>query len=104
MKKSLFILGFVAVLTVIYLSGPVPEEAELSMDLPGINLQGQELENWIDQREHEVTGLKEDNHARIIWYDSLKGKTPYSLVYLHGFSASQGEEILFTVFTRRNTE
>ena len=36
--------------------------------------------------------LKPDNQARIIWVnDSLKQKTDYAIVYLHGFSASQGE-------------
>ncbi|MCB0644885.1 MAG: alpha/beta hydrolase, partial [Phaeodactylibacter sp.] len=31
-----------------------------------------------------------NNEARIIWADSIR-KTPYSVVYLHGFSASQME-------------
>ena len=36
--------------------------------------------------------LKPDNEARIIWLnDSIKDKTDYAVVYLHGFSASQEE-------------
>ena len=35
--------------------------------------------------------LKPDNEARIVWADSTKRKTRYAIVYLHGFSASQGE-------------
>ena len=35
--------------------------------------------------------LKLNNEARIIWADSSKQKTEYSLVYLHGFSASPME-------------
>jgi pimeloyl-ACP methyl ester carboxylesterase len=36
--------------------------------------------------------LKPDNEARIVWAnDSLKQKTEYVIVYLHGFSASQEE-------------
>ncbi|HXB95761.1 MAG TPA: alpha/beta hydrolase, partial [Puia sp.] len=35
--------------------------------------------------------LKPDNEARIVWTDTAKKKTPYAIVYLHGFSASQGE-------------
>ncbi|MEJ7586092.1 MAG: alpha/beta fold hydrolase [Ferruginibacter sp.] len=36
--------------------------------------------------------LRPDNEARIVWVsDSLKQKTSYALVYLHGFSASQKE-------------
>ena len=35
--------------------------------------------------------IKPTNEARIIWFDSSHQKTPYSVVYLHGFSASQAE-------------
>ena len=36
--------------------------------------------------------VKPENEARIIWQnDSLKNKTEYAVVYLHGFSASQEE-------------
>jgi pimeloyl-ACP methyl ester carboxylesterase len=36
--------------------------------------------------------IKPNNEARIVWYnDSLKNKTDYAIVYLHGFSASQEE-------------
>ena len=35
--------------------------------------------------------IKPNNEARIIWIDSSRQKTPYSVVYLHGFSASQTE-------------
>ncbi len=35
--------------------------------------------------------LKPNNEARIVWFDSSKTKTEYSIVYLHGFSASQEE-------------
>jgi esterase/lipase len=37
------------------------------------------------------TGLKPNNQARIIWADSSRQKTAYSIVYLHGFSASPME-------------
>ncbi|MBC7686550.1 MAG: alpha/beta fold hydrolase, partial [Aquabacterium sp.] len=36
--------------------------------------------------------LRPDNEARIVWAnDSVKQKTDYAIVYLHGFSASQKE-------------
>lgn len=42
-----------------------------------------------EERKHK---LKAGTEARIIWADPKKKEsTPYSLVYLHGFSASQGE-------------
>src|SRR5690606_2388877 len=50
-----------------------------------------ELVAYIHQQE-SLHKLKPDNEARIIWADdSTKSRTPYALVYLHGFSASQEE-------------
>lgn len=49
------------------------------------------LEVYINNKEaqHKV---KPDNEARVVWYnDSAKNKTEYGIVYLHGYSASQGE-------------
>ena len=51
----------------------------------------EDLDSLINLKESQVPHLKEDNEARIVWSDSLHQKTPYSIVYLHGFSASQGE-------------
>jgi len=48
------------------------------------------LELYIKNNEAQHK-IKPDNEARIIWEDSLKQKTEYAIVYLHGFSASQGE-------------
>jgi pimeloyl-ACP methyl ester carboxylesterase len=48
------------------------------------------LEGWLDSSEH-LHHLKPDNQARIIWADSAMQPTDYSIVYLHGFSASQEE-------------
>lgn len=50
------------------------------------------LENKIQSEEFEGRDLKEDNEARIVWYgDRRYTKTKNVLVYLHGFTASQGE-------------
>lgn len=52
----------------------------------------QETEEWLINRESQIPGLKPGNEARIVWAnDSLKNKTDYALVYLHGFSASHEE-------------
>jgi esterase/lipase len=51
-----------------------------------------ELDQYILNKESKIVDLKPNNQARIIWAnDSLKQKTEYSVVYLHGFSASQEE-------------
>jgi pimeloyl-ACP methyl ester carboxylesterase len=59
--------------------------------MPIIPTTGSALDNYVKQAESQHH-IKADNEARIIWYnDSLKNKTDYAIVYLHGFSASQFE-------------
>lgn len=82
---------FLLLLIIVYLFGPRPSTPKYSKELPAIPSQPQALEQFI--RKHEsLQKLKPDNEARIIWFnDSLKQKTEYAIVYLHGFSASQEE-------------
>ena len=50
------------------------------------------LDDEIQTGELQNRDLKEDNEARIVWYrDQKYAKTKNVLVYLHGFTASQGE-------------
>jgi pimeloyl-ACP methyl ester carboxylesterase len=58
--------------------------------LPVVPQEAGTLEQYIGNKE-ATHHLKPDNQARIVWYDSVPRKTKYSVVYLHGFSASQGE-------------
>ena len=59
--------------------------------MPVVPAEAVPLEQYV-QKEEAAHKLKPDNEARILWAnDSLKNKTEYSLVYLHGFTASQGE-------------
>jgi pimeloyl-ACP methyl ester carboxylesterase len=92
MKK--FIVGLLALLatgTVLYLVGPESSVGELNGNLPQLTTDLVRLEEEIVRREASNPLIKPDNEARIIWADSSKQKTPYSMVYLHGFGASQGE-------------
>ncbi|MGB5403930.1 MAG: alpha/beta hydrolase [Robiginitalea sp.] len=50
-----------------------------------------QLQAEINRHEAAIPNIKADNEARIIWADSIPKKTPYSIVYLHGWSASQEE-------------
>jgi pimeloyl-ACP methyl ester carboxylesterase len=90
--KFLKWLGIILILLiVIYFSGPQPAAPHYTDNLPTIPPAGKMLENYIKTNEAKHK-LKPDNEARILWFnDSLKQKTPYSVVYLHGFSASQEE-------------
>lgn len=92
MKKiSIGVVAFVAMLAGIYTLGPEPEEGTLEGELPQVTSDLVALENQVKSAEQENPLIKEDNEARIIWADSAYQKTPYSMVYLHGFGASQAE-------------
>ncbi|MDP2337678.1 MAG: alpha/beta hydrolase [Bacteroidota bacterium] len=89
MKKFLLgILALVVILGVVYLSGPTFPKPALTNQLPPVHIQTSELETYIQIKESGLK-IKPDNESRIIWAnDSLKNKTSYCLLYLHGFSAS----------------
>jgi pimeloyl-ACP methyl ester carboxylesterase len=92
-KKFLFwTAGLIGLLAIGYVVGPDAPDANLSPDLPGITQDLSRLEADIARAEASVKDLKPDNEARIIWADSTqKQKTPYSIVYIHGFGASWAE-------------
>lgn len=74
-----------------YLMGPKPSTPVFKKDMPAVPEQTALLDDYIRTKEsaHKV---KPDNEARIVWYnDSNRAKTEYSIIYLHGFSASQEE-------------
>lgn len=90
--KFLKWLGIILLLLIIvYFLGPKPSTPKYTKDLPAIPADTAALEQYIraNEAKHKI---KPDNEARILWLnDSLKQKTEYVVVYLHGFSASQEE-------------
>jgi pimeloyl-ACP methyl ester carboxylesterase len=79
------------ILIAIYLLGPRPIAPVYKTEMPIVPADAAQLESYIKNNEAQHK-IKPDNEARIIWAnDSLKQKTDYAIVYLHGFSASQGE-------------
>src|SRR6202050_2992794 len=90
MKKK-WLLIIPAALIIIYLLGPSPASPKYNKELPAVPSGADSLEGYIRSIESQHK-LKPDNQARIIWAnDSLKQKTEYAIVYLHGYTASQGE-------------
>lgn len=88
-KKWLLLIP--VVLIILYLLGPSPATPVYKKEMPTVPSEPAALETYIRAQESRHK-LKPDNEARIVWVnDTLKQKTPYALVYLHGFSASQGE-------------
>ena len=90
--KFLKWIGIVLLLLiVVYFLGPQPSRPQYDLKLPDIPAEPVALGGYVLARE-KMHKLKPDNEARIIWAnDSLGKKTKYSVVYLHGFSASQKE-------------
>ncbi len=92
--KKIF-LGLFAtamILAVIYMLGPKVETQQLTIAYPQVPTDSEGLEEYLAKREDSVKGMKPGNEAYIIWADSItKQKTPYSIVYLHGFGASPME-------------
>lgn len=92
MKKLLIgVASLLGVASFAYLFGPVPFDGKLDGQLPAVSTDLAALESEINSAEQSNPMIKPDNEARIIWADSAYQKTPYSIVYLHGFGASQAE-------------
>src|SRR5882724_10326331 len=89
-RKFVFITFPIILLTGVYFMGPEPDAPKWTNGMPAVPQDPGLLEDYIKTQESKHK-LRVDNEARIIWADSTKKKTPYSVVYLHGFSASQGE-------------
>ena len=81
----------VAVIILGFVLGPEPEFDPVSNQPISKVFDIATLDAYLREKEENVAHLKEDNEARIVWADSSQTKTPYSIVYLHGFTASQGE-------------
>lgn len=91
MSKLVLYVGIPLVLIALfYFLGPKPKKAIWSLTMPQVPQQAIDLENYVKGQESKHV-IKANNEARIIWNDSSKNRTPYSVVYLHGFYASQEE-------------
>lgn len=93
MKVLKWTATLVLLLVLIYLLGPAAEVPDIhSNPIQSGSIKTQDLDRFISDQESNIADLKKDNNARIVWADSLaKRKTAYSIVYLHGFSASHAE-------------
>ena len=91
MKKVLLIIATVLViLFLVVMLGPDQSFDSINPDIETLDIPLEEIEEYVAAAERKVQGIKEDNHSRIIWADSVR-KTDYAIVYLHGFSASPME-------------
>lgn len=92
MKRFFRILGLVVLgLVILFVIGPSPAKPNLEVAVPTFTGDLSALESVIAAAEKATPEVKPDNESRIIWYDTIPRKTPYSVVYLHGFTASWAE-------------
>ena len=88
LENTLFVLS---VLFGLFMIGPEVETPDLEKPVPEISYPIAELKSWIDSRESKFENIKPNNASQLIFYDSIPQKTEYSVLYLHGFSASIAE-------------
>ncbi|MEM1093536.1 MAG: alpha/beta fold hydrolase [Bacteroidota bacterium] len=88
MKKALAALGILVGLGAItFAAGP---RAASDVTLQPVDLPA-DLDGYIAQKEAAVEGLRPGTERAIIWADAARQRTPYSIVYIHGFGATRGE-------------
>ncbi len=92
------VLALFLLLGGLFFLGPRVDYKTIEVEIPTISADLAELDDIIDRKESEVEYLKPENQARIVWADSIR-KTPWSIVYIHGFSASpmEGNPVHFEV-------
>lgn len=92
MGKVKYLIVALAIITLGYWLGPkVTYKKPILLDTD-IQVPLKDIESYIKSGEATVSGIKPGNEAKIIWAnDSIKNKTEFALVYLHGFSASHEE-------------
>ncbi|NET33453.1 MAG: alpha/beta hydrolase [Cyanothece sp. SIO1E1] len=70
--------------------GPQQDFEKVDGKIEAINMPLSEIQSYLSSQDDKVPDVFPENRAQVIWADSMR-KTPYSVVYLHGFSASAME-------------
>lgn len=87
MNKVLkILLGSFLGIILIYWLGPRPSFEPVDAKIPSLDIAIDDIDQYIANSEAKFPNIKPENESRIIWVDSVR-KTPYAMVYLHGFSA-----------------
>lgn len=91
MIKKIFlgIFSTAMILVIIYILGPKLNQVPIQIQLSQVPSDPSALELYLTEHEDTVKGLKTGNGAYIQWADSTqKIKTPFSIIYIHGFGGS----------------
>lgn len=92
-SKSLLAVAAVAlVVTVGYLAGPrnnLGPTTAVARAMPPVEIAA--LDTWLQSGEAAYTDIKPGNAKGIVWNSADHQRTPWAVVYVHGFSASRLE-------------
>lgn len=89
--KRLFLATavLIIVISLIYLAGPKYPFEDFDAVPIVSNISYTDVDSILIEKEKNYT-IKPDNEARVIWHNGVQ-KSEYGILYLHGWSASQGE-------------
>lgn len=84
------VLVLLAVFAALFLVGPrVAVDTRITFDARAI---GDDPDAYLERTEGKVPGIRDNLEKEIVWANPLiHARTPISIVYIHGFSASKGE-------------
>lgn len=91
------VLSVAVVVVGIYMMGPrnhLGPNSPTPRPLPPEKIS--KLEDWLKSSELAYADIKPGNAKGIVWNSATKKKTPWSVVYIHGFSASRIESAPLT--------
>lgn len=89
-KLLIWLITLIVVAGVVFFIGPrEPVEETITFDSASI---GNNVDDYLAKREANYTDIKPGAQKQMIWLDPVtKAKQPWSIVYIHGFSASLAE-------------
>lgn len=90
-------LSVAVVVVAVYMLGPrnpLGPATPTPRPLPPSNIT--QLDRWIQNSEAAYTDIKPNNAKKIVWHGAKNKKTEWSVVYIHGFSASHLESAPLT--------
>ena len=85
------ILGFLALVVLLFLMGPKVAAPIIEKPLPEIQATLSDLPTWVAKQNAAFPNIKPDNESKLIFADSIPQQTEYAIVYLHGFSGSTAD-------------
>ncbi len=89
-KVALLILGLIAALLIVYFLGP-QAAPDLTVRFNPTEI-GESPDTYLQTREAQWSDLIDGAQKQILWADpATRAKTPYSIIYIHGFSATAAE-------------